>query len=147
VGLCGCGAGFGGAEGGVALVAHLLDLGGAFGVEGHGGWRGLVLQGQELAVEGVEGGEVGGQGWEGGCDCFGGWVDLEGEEGECFVHCWGGEEVGGAGGRKRGSGWVGLRERGGDGVIEEGGKGGVCLRAVWSSWQENCGQMGVCSSR
>lgn len=92
------GGGFGGAEGGVALVAHLLDLGGAFGVEVCGGWGDLVGEGEGGAVEGVEGCEVRVEGWGGGGEGFAGGVHLDGEEGEGFVHCgWGrvGKCVGG----------------------------------------------------
>ena len=80
--------GLGGAEGGVALVAHLLDLGGAFGVGGGRGRRGLVGEGEEGSVESVEGGEVGVEGGGGGGgEGFAGGVHLDGEEGEGFVHC------------------------------------------------------------
>lgn len=71
----GCG---GTAEGGVALVAHFLDLSGAFWVRGEG-WRGgLGGEGEEGAVEGgeveEEGGEVGVRGGGGG-EGFGGGVE------------------------------------------------------------------------
>lgn len=87
MGLCGGGrGGFGGAEGGVALVAHFLDLGGAFGVDVCGGRGDLVWEGEDGAVEGVEGCEVGGEGGGRGGEGFGGRVHLDGEEGECVVH-------------------------------------------------------------
>lgn len=39
---------------GVALLAHFLDLGGAFGVRGEGGWGGGASgEGEEGAVEGM----------------------------------------------------------------------------------------------
>lgn len=70
------------AEGDVALVAHLLDLGGAFGVRGE--WRrgDGGREGEKVAVEGGEVGEVGGEVRERGGEGFAGWIDGEGEESE-----------------------------------------------------------------
>ena len=98
MGLGGGGGGFGGAQGGVALVAHFLDLRGAFRVDGCGGRGDLVGEGEDGAVEGVEGGEVGGEEGGRGGEGFAGRVHLDGEEGECFVHCGGGGRLGWIGG-------------------------------------------------
>ena len=78
------------AEEGIGLIAHFVDLGGAFEVAREGrGWGGVVFrgEGEEGSVEGVEGCELGGDGGEGGGrEGFGRGVDLDGEEVECFVH-------------------------------------------------------------
>jgi hypothetical protein len=91
-------------QGGVGLLAHLLDLGAALGVRGQGWGRDGVGEGEEGAVQGVEVGEGGGEGgvgWDGGAaNSFAGGVHVKGEEGECLVHDggkgeerWGWEEV------------------------------------------------------
>lgn len=69
------------------MVAHFLYLGGAFGVDVCGGWGDLVWEGEDGAVEGVEGCEMGVESRGGGEEGFACGVDLDGEEGECFVHC------------------------------------------------------------
>lgn len=78
-------------EGGVSLLAHFLNRGAAFGVEGQGRGRDGVggVEGEEGAVGLVEGVEFGGHG--GGVERrtgygFCGRVEVEGEEGESFVH-------------------------------------------------------------
>lgn len=69
------------------MVAHFLNLGGAFRVDVRGGRGDLVGEGDDGAVEGVEGCEVGVEGRGGGGEGFACGVHLDGEEGECFVHC------------------------------------------------------------
>ena len=69
------------------MVAHFLYLSGAFGVDVGGGRRDLVGEGENGAVEGVEGCEVGVEGGGGGGERFACGVHLDGEEGKCVVHC------------------------------------------------------------
>ena len=81
-------------EYGVALLAHLLDLGRPFGVQGQGRRRDLGggVEVEEGAVQLVEGGEFGDEGGvcgggEGGRrDGFAAGVEVEREKGEGFVH-------------------------------------------------------------
>lgn len=79
-------------EGGVSLLAHFLDRGAAFGVqrEGRGGDLVRGVEGEEGAVGLVQGVEFGcyGRGvYRGAGEGFGGGVEVEGKEGEGFVHC------------------------------------------------------------